>query len=201
MDLEDLKAHFPDMSSHLYSVGGMVLYQGELPKNVYILSSGLIKMYSISTGGEERIVDFSVPGEILASSWVFGSATSTIYYYQALQECVVYEVPRAEFLQYIYSKKAAPLLLDRLTSQYTAALIRITSLEQARAHDKIIYCSALEKKLFRVGTRYNFRLPIRWLRTWLASRGKLPLSNSTLLKRPRSCRISAKSTWYIKVGY
>jgi CRP/FNR family transcriptional regulator len=139
MDLDDLKQHFTDIQSHVYSAGEIILYQGELPKNVYILGSGLIKMYSISGGGEERIVDFSVTGEVLASSWVFGNASSTIYYYQALQECVVYEVPRAAFLVYLEKKQAATALFSRLSSQYTASLIRITSLEQARARDKIIY--------------------------------------------------------------
>ncbi len=139
MDLEDLKRQFPDLTSRVYSAGEIILYQGELPRSVFILSSGLIKMYSISPGGEERIVDFRTPGEVLANSWVFGNATSTIYYYQALQECVVYEVPKSVFLEYIHNRKAAGEMLASLATQYTASLIRITSLEQARAHDKILY--------------------------------------------------------------
>jgi len=139
MELEGLKAHFPDISTRVFKPGEMIYYQGELPHTAYVVKSGLVKMYSISANGEERIVDFNVEGELLASSWIFGNASSTIYYYQALQDCELYELSRSELLEYSYSKQAAPHMLDSLTTQYTASLIRITALEQARARDKILF--------------------------------------------------------------
>ena len=139
MNLEDFTSQFNEAAYKSFGAGEMILYQGELPRAVFVLKSGLAKMYSISAGGEERIVDFLVSGEVLASSWVFGSANSTIYYYQAIEDCIVYEVPKADFLTYVYTEKAAIAMIDRATSQYTASLIRITALEQARARDKILF--------------------------------------------------------------
>ncbi len=86
MDIDELKNHFPDITSRYFSAGETILYQGELPRSAFVMKSGLIKMYSISPNGEERIVDFCVGGEILASSWVFGNATSTLYYYKAIED-------------------------------------------------------------------------------------------------------------------
>lgn len=139
MEADELKSHFPDITSRFFSAGETILYQGELPRVAYVLKSGLIKMYSISANGEERIVDFNVGGEILASSWVFGNATSTLYYYQAIEDCDIYEIPRAELLSYLKSPEASSDMMDRVNGQYTAALLRITALEQARARDKILF--------------------------------------------------------------
>jgi CRP/FNR family transcriptional regulator len=139
MELDEIKNYFPDVASKFFAAGEMILYQGELPRVAYVVKSGLIKMYSISSGGEERIVDFNVSGEILASSWVFGNASSTLYYYQALEDCELYEITRADLLQYLRTPAAATKMTDRINGQYTASLLRITALEQARARDKILF--------------------------------------------------------------
>ena len=139
MEIDDITAHFPNVASRFFAAGEMILYQGELPRVAYVVRSGLVKMYSISAGGEERIVDFSVTGELLASSWVFGNATSTLYYYQALEDCEVYEIPRADLLAYLHTTQAATKMLEKVNGQYTASLLRITALEQARARDKILF--------------------------------------------------------------
>ncbi|MEP7205259.1 MAG: cyclic nucleotide-binding domain-containing protein, partial [Candidatus Saccharibacteria bacterium] len=92
MEADSLKKQFPEITSRFFSAGETILYQGELPRTAYVVKSGLIKMYSISANGEERIVDFNVGGEILASSWVFDNASSTLYYYQAIEDCDLYEI-------------------------------------------------------------------------------------------------------------
>ena len=139
MELDEIKNYFPDVASKFFAAGEMILNQGELPRVAYVVKSGLIKMYSISSGGEERIVDFNVSGEILASSWVFGNASSTLYYYQALEDCELYEITRADLLQYLRTSAAATKMTERINGQYTASLLRITALEQARARDKILF--------------------------------------------------------------
>ncbi len=139
MEAEDLKKHFPELTSRFFSAGETILYQGELPRTAYVVKSGLIKIYSISVNGEERIVDFGVGGEILASSWVFGNASSTLYYYQAIEDCDLYEISRSDLLTYLKTSKAASVMLERVNGQYTAAMLRITALEQARARDKILF--------------------------------------------------------------
>ena len=139
MNLEKIATHFKDLSTKLVASGEIVLYQGEIPRNVLLLKQGLIKIYSISTNGEERIVDFAAPGELLATSWVFGNASSTLYYYQALEDSEMYELPKQEVLSYMHTRDVSADMLKQLASHYTASLLRITALEQARARDKILF--------------------------------------------------------------
>lgn len=139
MNLEKITTHFKGLSTKVVAAGEIVLYQGEIPRNVMILRQGLVKIYSISSSGEERIVDFAVPGETLATSWVFGNATSTLYYYHALEDCEIYELPKASITEYLQIKDVASDMLAKLASHYTASLLRITALEQARARDKILF--------------------------------------------------------------
>lgn len=116
------------------------MYQGEVPRNAYILKQGMVKAYSITPQGDERIVTFHVDGELFPAPWLFGKASSSLYYYEALSDCEVYLVERAELLKAIDSQPAAMrLVMDHFVTGYSAALVRITALEQAKAREKILF--------------------------------------------------------------
>jgi CRP-like cAMP-binding protein len=139
MDQQNLKAHFSTLDKKSFRAGDMIFYQGEVPRGVYVVKTGIVKAYTISQNGEERIVDFNADGETLAISWVFGNTTSTIYYYQALTDCEVYTIPKQHYTEYASQPKVMLTMMSQLAGHYTAALIRITALEQARARDKILF--------------------------------------------------------------
>lgn len=127
----------------------IILYQGEVPKSCYIVKKGIIKVYS-NSNGNEQIVSFYVPGDLFPVSWIFEKTTSTLYYYESLTDCELLAVERLTMHNAIYGKTRLLLkTFDYLTTNYVSALLRITSLEQSRASEKIMF--TLYYLLFRHG--------------------------------------------------
>ncbi|HSX32765.1 MAG TPA: Crp/Fnr family transcriptional regulator [Candidatus Saccharimonadales bacterium] len=128
----------------------ILLYQGEAPRTAYVLLKGTIKIYSINSAGEEQVVDFHTQNDIFPASWLFGKASTTLYYYEALTDCEVLAIPRDE-LQHVMAGKPrfVQAVLDYYVTNYVGTLMRVTALEQSRASDKIMF--TLYYLLFRYG--------------------------------------------------
>lgn len=118
----------------------ILFYQGEAPRVAYIVKSGVIKMYSVNTAGEEQVVAFQTTGDLLPASWVFGTSNVTLYYYEAISDCEILAIPRQTFLDTVEeSPELFKSLFHYFVSGYTGLLMRITALEQARAAEKILF--------------------------------------------------------------
>jgi CRP/FNR family transcriptional regulator, anaerobic regulatory protein len=142
----------------------VLLYQGEVPRSAYIVKKGIIKVYSINSSGNEQIVSFYVTGDIFPISWIFGKATTTLYYYETLTDCELLAVDKITMHNAVYGKTRLLIkVFDYITTNYTSALLRITSLEQSRASEKIMF--TLYYLLFRFGKEvkpgiYSVRLEL-----------------------------------------
>lgn len=123
-----------------YGSGSMILYQGEVPRSVCVLKRGVVRVYSISSQGDDQIVTYHVDGEFFPASWVFGKSPSTLFFYEAVTDCEVGWVPRDTFLEYIYElPERTEALVDYLATSYSGFLIRINALEQPKARQKLLY--------------------------------------------------------------
>lgn len=142
----------------------ILLYQGEVPRSAYFLRKGIIKVYSINSTGTEQIVSFYVQGDLFPISWIFGKTSSTLYYYESLTDCEILAVDKQTLQHAMFSKSRLLIkVFDYLTTNYTSALLRITSLEQSRASEKIMF--TLYYLLFRHGVEikpgiYSVRLEL-----------------------------------------
>lgn len=118
----------------------ILYYQGEVPRSANIMRSGLIKMYSINSSGEEQIVGFQAPGDIFPVPWIFGESSSTLFYYEALTDCELLVMPKESLLELI-DKDPALLrsAFNYFVGKHTGLLIRVTALEQTRAIEKILF--------------------------------------------------------------
>ncbi len=123
-----------------FEQGGILVYQGEVPNNAYLLKSGIVKLYHITSQGDERIAAFKLPGEMFPTTWSFESAPGAFYYYEAQTDGEYYVVPHADFRAYINSHpEAMRVIADHYLSRYAGALMRITALEQPKAFDKVLH--------------------------------------------------------------
>jgi CRP-like cAMP-binding protein len=123
-----------------YMAGEMILYQGEVPSAAFVVKSGLVKAYNISAQGDEKPIAFSGANEILSSAWVFGKANSSMYFFEAHTDCVLYALPRDELLVAAsQDKDILSFLLDRFVTLTTAASLQLHALEHSKAADKILH--------------------------------------------------------------
>lgn len=130
---------------------GNVLFQGEVPRSVMIVRSGVVRAYTITSGGEERTVSLHGEGDILPLSWVLGTTSNSLFYYEAVTDCRLFQVPKTLFSEYLLAKpERIQAMLRQTATIYTSLLLRITGLEQSRAVEKIGF--TLYYLLFTRGT-------------------------------------------------
>src|ERR1700761_7279743 len=73
-----------------------VLFQGEIPRGVLVLERGLVKVYGITNGGDQRTVTLLSSGDVFPVECVFGMSRVSLYYYEALTDCSVLNLPKDE---------------------------------------------------------------------------------------------------------
>lgn len=133
--LRELKPHG---SFRTITKGSNVLFQGEIPRSVMAVRSGIIRAYTITSSGEERTVSLHGDGDILPLTWILGVTTDSMFYYETVTDCRIFQVPKAAFSQFVAQRpERMQSLLNYTSTLYTSLLLRITGLEQSRAAEKI----------------------------------------------------------------
>jgi len=102
--MRDIISHIkPYSTKRVFKKHAILLYQGEAPRLAYVVLSGVVKVYSINTAGEEQIVTFETRDDILPTPWIFNKASTTLYYYEALTDCEVLAVVPEKLLSYTWN--------------------------------------------------------------------------------------------------
>lgn len=128
----------PHTLTRFVKKGSILLYQGEIPRTAFIVRRGLIRVYTITTSGEERTIALHGKGDIFPLPWIFGEVTNTLFYYEAMNDAEVLTAPKAELIAAVAKDPELTSSILKFTiNEYTALLLRITALEQSRAAEKI----------------------------------------------------------------
>jgi CRP/FNR family cyclic AMP-dependent transcriptional regulator len=117
-----------------------VLFQGEIPRGVLVLESGLVKVYGITNGGDQRTVTLLSAGDIFPVECVFGMSRVSLYYYEALTDCNVLNLPKEAFMTALESDgRLKDQVFLSYMSHYTSATMHIYALEHSHAQEKLVY--------------------------------------------------------------
>lgn len=149
--MDDIARHLkPFALPRLIKVGGNIIFQGEIPRRGYLIRDGLVRAYTITSTGEERIVGIYGKGDIFPVTWLLNETSNALFYYDAVSDTRLLAVSKTDFTEHVIQNAAlTPQLLKYLSNQYTSSLIRITGLEQPRAIEKVGFI--LYYLLFRYG--------------------------------------------------
>ena len=135
-----LEAYAPKAVIRQYQKGRTIFFQGEVPRSVLIVKKGLIKVYGITSGGDQRTVTLLGIGDVLPMSWVTDSAPVCLYYYEALTDCTVLAVSKEDYhAEMASNEKLRNQVLQNYISHYVGATMHIYALEQSHAQDKLSY--------------------------------------------------------------
>jgi len=124
-----------------YKKGEIIIFQGEAPRNAFIIKSGIVKAYNLSIHGDEKPINFYLELDSFPGTWIYSKVPSAIYYYEALSsDCFLYLVPRDEYIQYIRSNKDIVLAeLDRYVNEELNLSMQLNALQHSRANEKLMY--------------------------------------------------------------
>lgn len=80
--------------AHLRTIGTPTLYrrdtslyfQGEVPRYATVIIDGVVKGYTISSEGDEMIVNLFGKGTVMPLSWANNQATTSLFNYHAVSD-------------------------------------------------------------------------------------------------------------------
>lgn len=122
-----------------YSKGNVVFFQGEAPRQAFLVRDGTVRVYAIDDQGEEYIVGFHTEGDVFPLDWLYGQASASTFYYEALSPCELAPIEKANFAEKRNLSDVEQYMLERFLYEASSGLIRNLALQQPRARDKIIY--------------------------------------------------------------
>lgn len=135
---QDFLDHYPVKS---FKKGESVLEQGDTPSCAYVVKSGFVKTFDINANGESLPLSFDHQYEIIPLAWVFGHIQTAPYFYEAFTDCELWCVPREDFIAFLKSNANSQFVIfDFFVKRYLLTMqMKMLSLEQAKATDKILY--------------------------------------------------------------
>lgn len=162
--LSSLDKIFEEYPWRQFKKGQTILFQGEVPRHVYVVKSGVVRTYNISANGDEQIISLSAPSEILPEAWYLHDASTAYYFYGAYTDCQVYLVPREELMdEAAKNLELNQMLLRQAMRLHVGSKVHINALEQPKSRDKLVHL--LHYLLLRFGEdvgggqeRINLRL-------------------------------------------
>lgn len=135
-----------------FKKGANIFFQGEVPRRGVMVSEGIIRSYTITTSGEERTIAFFVRNDILPLSWLMGTTSTSLFYYEALTDVRTLHFTREDFEAHVLDEPTVvKSMFKTLSEDHTAAMLRINGLEQSRAEDKVAF--TLYYLMFRYGAK------------------------------------------------
>lgn len=138
---EKLLALFHQGKRFDYHKGATILRARETPRGVYLIESGLIKMYSLSKEGNEHVLDFFGPADLFPIIWPFRRSVRNMYY-EAITRTDVWMIPRDTFREFISANPDVMSdILEKLVDRYHLYVGRI---------DNLLYSDALERSAYRL---------------------------------------------------
>ncbi len=138
----------------LFRAGSSLYFQGEVPRDLCIIQDGIVRGYSITSSGDERILAFYSKGDIVPLAWALGGTTASFSYYEAVNDVRAIMINRIAFTDLVEkNSEFAQAVLRASGREYTGAVLRIASLTQSRTIDKLAY------SLYYLGYRFGIERP------------------------------------------
>ncbi len=127
-----IKRHYPKKRT--------ILFQGEIPRAVLLLQKGLVKVYGITSTGDQRTVTLLTEGDVFPMSWVFGKSGVCMYYYEAMTDCTVVAVSKEEYKSALeHDAELYEQVFNNYMGHYIGATMHVYALEQSHAEDKLAF--------------------------------------------------------------
>lgn len=121
-----------------YKRRSIILYQGEVPRQAHVVKRGTVKVYRIDNHGNELIINFHTEGDVFPDAWIYGKTTATLFYYEALEDCEIYTMPKDELLAAVEANdEAKDAMFQHFLRSHTSSQLQVNALNQTRAADKV----------------------------------------------------------------
>ena len=120
----------------------IVLYKDDVPSDVYVIKSGMVKLYDIDDQGNEKILHIVKSPSLLPFPFFSGVVKHVSWFYVTLTDCEMYVLPKAKLQHAIYADSSLAIFLkNAFSADIHELLVRLSSLGKTNARNKL--CAAL----------------------------------------------------------
>lgn len=118
--------------------GQIILYEGDTPQDVFILKTGIVKLYDIDNQGSEKILHIVKPPAIIPFAFFSGMHDPLRWFYMTLTDCELYTLPFRELQTMTRAdSNLSELLTNHFSDDVHELLVRLNSLSKTNAQDKV----------------------------------------------------------------
>lgn len=122
--------HFPK--------GQIILYEGDIPSEVYVIKDGAVKLYDIDDQGNEKILHIVKSPALLPFAFFSGGTEPIRWFYTALTDCDAYVLSEPKLLHNLQTDGTlAVALINSFSNDVHELLTRLSSLEKTNARGKL----------------------------------------------------------------
>lgn len=126
-----------------YPKGQIILYEGDIPSDFYILKDGIVKVYDIDDQGNEKILHLIKPPSMFPMVYFMGGNDQNRSFYTTVTDSEIYVLPQSVVDEHIQADSSLAIHIMRSFAQEVhEVLVRLSSLEKTTTRDKL--CAALK---------------------------------------------------------
>lgn len=156
-----LDRFFENQTEHKYEAREILIRADEEPSGVFYLVDGIVRMYAVSSQGEEVVINLYQPVSFFPMAWVLNNSTSH-YYFETLTQVTARKAARDEFLRFIKSEPEILLeLLKRIYRGLDGYFSRMEYLMSGSAQARLITEILIYAKRFGVKKESGVEVEIK----------------------------------------
>lgn len=122
-----------------YDAGQIILYAGDKATDLYVLTSGIVKVYDIDEKGQEKILQLIKAPAILPLTCLFDSPRSISWYYAPLTTATVSVFATRELHEQMERRPDLnAYIINWLATETHELLVRLDSMNKTEAKDKVV---------------------------------------------------------------
>lgn len=123
-----------------FAKDSILVYQGEAPGRIYAVRSGFVKIYDLSSDGNEQMVGLAGKYDFIPSELLFTDDQAAQFFYASFTAVEVYVINREELARRIRNDNEALFqIVKSVSAKYHGLRRHLTAAQKPKAREKIVY--------------------------------------------------------------
>lgn len=128
----------PHAKLRSYPKGQIILYEGDTPSDLYIIKSGVVKIYDIDDQGNEKILHIIKSPAVFPIVFFLGGNDQSRSFYTTITDAEIYVIPISIVEDEMKANsELAIYLMHWFSREIHEVLVRLSSLEKTNTRDKV----------------------------------------------------------------
>ena len=122
-----------------YPKGQIILYEGDVPTDLFIIKSGIVKVHDIDDQGNEKILHLVKTPAMFPMVFFLGGNDQTKSFYTTVTDAEIYVIPKSIVEEKMRANSELSMfMMHWFSREIHEVLVRLSSLEKTNTRDKLI---------------------------------------------------------------